>query len=141
MVMAMTGIQSYAASSSSSSSSTSSENLDNQLDKDAFLSLLITQLQNQNPLEPMDNTEYIAQLAQFSSLEQMQQVSQKLDQVAANSSNSAVFALLGHTITYQGTDDAAAVSGVVSAVKYVDGQPMLVINGQEVDPAFVQQVN
>ena len=44
------------------------------LDKDAFLKLLITQMQNQDPLNPMDNKESIAQLAQFSSLEQMQQM-------------------------------------------------------------------
>lgn len=41
------------------------------LDKDAFLKLMLTQLQHQNPLDPMDNTEYIAQMAQFSSVEQL----------------------------------------------------------------------
>lgn len=51
-----------------------------ELDKDAFLSLLVAQLQNQNPLEPMDNTEYIAQLAQFSSLEQMNNMNDLITQ-------------------------------------------------------------
>ncbi len=41
------------------------------MDKEAFLELMVAQLQNQNPLEPMDGTEYAAQLAQFSSLEQL----------------------------------------------------------------------
>jgi len=44
----------------------------NDLDKDAFLRLLTTQLSNQDPLNPMEDREFIAQLAQFSSLEQMQ---------------------------------------------------------------------
>ncbi|CAK7020100.1 hypothetical protein KQI38_19595 [Tissierella carlieri] len=44
----------------------------NDLDKDAFLRLLTTQLANQDPLNPMEDREFIAQLAQFSSLEQMQ---------------------------------------------------------------------
>ena len=42
--------------------------------KDAFLSLLVTQLQNQDPLEPQDNSEFLAQLAQFTSLESLQQI-------------------------------------------------------------------
>ena len=42
------------------------------LDKQAFLKLLTTQLQHQNPLEPMDNQQFVAQMAEFSALEQMQ---------------------------------------------------------------------
>lgn len=53
------------------------------LNKDDFLKLLITQLRHQNPLEPMDNKEYIAQLAQFSSLEQMQNLNLQLANLSA----------------------------------------------------------
>ncbi|HZX20879.1 MAG TPA: flagellar hook capping FlgD N-terminal domain-containing protein [Clostridia bacterium] len=49
------------------------------LDKDAFLRLLITQLQNQDPLNPMEDREFIAQMAQFSSLEQMQNLNKTLE--------------------------------------------------------------
>ena len=48
-----------------------SEAIDSTLGKEDFLNLLVTQLRYQNPLDPMDNTEFVAQLAQFSSLEQM----------------------------------------------------------------------
>ena len=50
-----------------------------QLGKDAFLTLLLTQLQNQDPTSPMENTEMVAQLAQFSQLEQIANVSKGLD--------------------------------------------------------------
>lgn len=53
------------------------------LGKDAFLSLLVTQLQNQDPMQPQDNGEFIAQLAQFSSLEQLQQMNKTLDTIAS----------------------------------------------------------
>ena len=46
------------------------------LDKDAFLKLMVTQLKYQDPLDPQDNSEYVAELAQFSSLEQMTNVAE-----------------------------------------------------------------
>jgi flagellar basal-body rod modification protein FlgD len=52
------------------------------LSRDAFLSLLVTQLQHQDPTEPMDNSQFIAQLAQFSSLEQLTQLNTTLSAIA-----------------------------------------------------------
>ncbi|MCF6270033.1 MAG: flagellar hook capping protein [Melioribacteraceae bacterium] len=49
------------------------------MDKEAFLELMIAQLQNQNPLEPMDGTEYASQLAQFSSLEQLSNLNESMN--------------------------------------------------------------
>ncbi|RQD68211.1 MAG: flagellar hook capping protein [Tindallia sp. MSAO_Bac2] len=48
------------------------------LDKDAFMKLLTTQLSNQDPLNPMEDREFIAQMAQFSSLEQMQNMNESM---------------------------------------------------------------
>ena len=55
-----------------------------ELGKDAFLTLLVTQLQHQDPLSPQDNSEFIAQLAQFSSLEALQNLS-------TNTNNKLIF--------------------------------------------------
>lgn len=70
-------------SSSSSSSSSSTDSLD----KDDFLQLLVTQLEHQDPLNPLDDKEFIAQLAQFSSLEQMQNIASSLDTLNKTVSN------------------------------------------------------
>ena len=53
----------------------------NDLDKNAFLKLLVTQLENQDPLDPQDNSEFVAEMAQFSSLEQMTNMSESLTNI------------------------------------------------------------
>jgi flagellar basal-body rod modification protein FlgD len=75
------------------------------LGKEDFLHLLITQLQNQDPLSPTDHTEFTAQLAQFSSLEQLSNVNDNLEQLQnfqASTNNSQAVSLLGKEITTKG---------------------------------------
>jgi flagellar basal-body rod modification protein FlgD len=59
------------------------------LDKTAFLKLLVEQLKNQDPLQPQDDTAFVAQLAQFSSLEQQMSMNDKLDTLSAQSAGLA----------------------------------------------------
>ena len=54
-------------------------------DTGTFLRLLVTQVQNQDPLNPQDPTEFVSQLAQFSSLEQLLNINKQLEIIAANS--------------------------------------------------------
>ncbi|MCC7124560.1 MAG: hypothetical protein IT178_06915 [Acidobacteria bacterium] len=68
-------------SSSSDAASTSSPATDNTLGQDAFMKLLITQLQNQDPTQPQADGEFLAQLATFSQLEQLQSMNEKLDRL------------------------------------------------------------
>ena len=76
------------------------------LGKDDFLRLLLTQLQHQDPLNPMDNTQFIAQTAQFTSLEQLQNINTALGKLTAASTASGVSqaaALLGKTVKTAGS--------------------------------------
>lgn len=73
--------------------------------KDDFLKLLITQLQNQDPLNPADSTEFTAQLAQFSSLEQLSNVNQNLENLQlyqASLNNAQAVGFIGKEIVAQG---------------------------------------
>lgn len=115
------------------------------LGKDAFLLLLVTQLQNQDPLEPQDNGEYVAQLAQFSALEQMTNVSKGIEDLGkvVNNIDTSVLvgqlsSMIGKTIDWVETIDEAdaegnpisheeKMSGVVSGVTIVEGTPSIVV--------------
>ncbi len=108
------------------------------LGKNDFLNLLVTQLRYQDPLEPVDDKEFIAQMAQFSALEQMQNMNGVL-------TNSQAFNLIGKDVTANFTDpvslDVKTVKGLVSTVKMNNGKTYLVINGQDVEADKVTEVN
>ena len=77
------------------------------LGKNEFLQLLITQMQNQDPMDPMDNRESIAQLAQFSSLEQMQNMVTQVESLRQSSGLADGLLLQGQNV------EARSVSGVL----------------------------
>jgi len=107
-----------------------------QLGQNAFLQLLATQMKYQDPMQPQNNSQFIAQLAQFSSLEQTTNAAQtdtKMLQTlqSVQSMNQFMFAhqLMGTTVQVT-ANTGQAVSGQVSAVKFVNGEPQLVVSGQ-----------
>ena len=59
-------------------------------DKDTFITLLVAQLKNQDPLDPQDSTQFLAQLAQFNSLEQLMSINQRLGQLLDSASAANV---------------------------------------------------
>lgn len=109
----------------------------NQLGKDDFLKLLITQMSNQDPLSPMENTEFIAQMAQFSSLEQMTNMSQNFEKLSAMMNTSAATNTIGHVVEIDLGD--TTTTGVVQAVTR-DAAPQVNVNGQLYDLSRVKAV-
>ena len=108
------------------------------LGKEAFLLLLTTQLQHQNPLEPMDNQQFVAQMAEFSALEQMQNLNKSFAAVALLEAST----LIGKEIeaAEEGTTDRV-ISGVVSSVRLVDGETILQVGDRDVSVNNVQKIS
>ena len=88
-----------------------------------FLRILTTQLNNQDPLKPMDNTEFVAQLAQFTALQESQQTNDKLDSLLNIQSASQSVGLIGRTVTI--SSSGATQSGSVAALDFSSGQALL----------------
>ncbi|MBN1410625.1 MAG: flagellar hook assembly protein FlgD [Spirochaetales bacterium] len=109
----------------------------NELDKDDFLKLLITQLSHQDPTKPMEDKEFIAQMAQFSSLEQMTNMNDGLKKVASLISQNQAVALLGKTVEIM--DGDKLVTGKVDKVSGGTVQQVLV-NGTYYDYTQVESI-
>jgi flagellar basal-body rod modification protein FlgD len=98
-----------------------------------YMKILVTQLQNQNPLEPMDNNEMATQLAMMSQLQQLESMNTNFSQVLSNVEGSYANSLLGKTVSYveqADTGESVVKSGVVSQVYKQDGKNMLVVGDQ-----------
>ena len=108
-------------------------------DKDMFLQLLVAQMRNQDPANPTDSSEFLAQTAQFTALEKMQQVADQTSQLVAIQVAFGASSMVGRTVSYAGPD-GEMLSGVVSSVRFEATGPVLQVNGEDVHFAEVQSV-
>jgi len=108
-----------------------------EMGKDEFLKILITQLSHQDPTQPMQDKEFIAQMAQFSSLEQMTNVSAEISKVAALLTKGQAVSLLGRMVEV--VAGSQVVEGTVDEVSGGD-YPQILVNGLFYDASQVQRV-
>jgi flagellar basal-body rod modification protein FlgD len=102
-----------------------------QVDRDMFLKLMVAQLKNQDPMNPTDSSEFLAQTAQFTSLEKLEQVAAQSAQAYSAQMAFGASSLVGRTVTY--TDEAGdELSGTVSSVRFGPTGPMLGVGTAEV---------
>lgn len=118
-------LENYGMQTSSISKSTKSGS---DMNMDAFLNLLVTQMQYQDPLEPAKNEDFLAQLAQYSSLEQMQNINRSSQMSQAN---QLIGKVVEGNVTNPLTKTIDQVQGVVDSVAYRDGKIFLVVGEKE----------
>ena len=95
------------------------------LGSEDFMELMLVQIQNQNPMEPTDTTEYISQMAEFSSLEQMQSMNNSINTMYA-------FGMMGKEVTVN-NGDGTVTTGLVDSVSMKNGTNYLEIDGVQYD--------
>lgn len=117
------------ATSTSYSGSTAANKATQDLGKDDFLKLLVTQLQSQDPLNPMEDKDFIAQMAQFTSLEQMKNMNTSIQITQAAS-------YIGRQISWA-DDKGVEQTGVVTGVRIVSGEPKVAVGDQTISLAKI----
>src|SRR3954468_22098229 len=122
-------------------SATTKKSDPNVLGKDDFLKLMVAQMKNQDPMNPSDDKDNIAQMAQFSSLEQITNLATATQDLANRMSLTQNVGLLGHDVTYTGAD-GTAVTGKVDGLNIgKDGAATLSVDGTAgIDPKTITSV-
>jgi flagellar basal-body rod modification protein FlgD len=122
----------------SSSAVKTTTNPNDQMGKDAFLKLLVAQLKYQNPLSPMDGTQFIAQTAQLTMTEKLEELATLQTTASAENNKRSAAELVGRTITYD--NGSSVVEGTVTAALMNAGAPVLLIGKTEVPLGKVLEV-
>jgi flagellar basal-body rod modification protein FlgD len=125
--MAVSGVDGVSSTSTNKTTDTTSST--NSLDYNAFLQLLLAQMKNQDPTQPMDSTAYMGQLASFSNVEQGMKMNTKLDSLMSAFYLNQADGVIGRTVT---TADGTVSGKVTSVSIFSDGAVAKLENGKQV---------
>jgi flagellar basal-body rod modification protein FlgD len=128
-----------AASATGTGTASDSLSAASAVDKDMFLKLMVAQLKNQDPMNPTDSSQFLAQTAQFTSLEKLTSVAEQTQQALSAQLAFGASGLVGRTVGYTDAGGAAA-TGAVSSVSFTATGPMLQIGGTDVPLSSITSV-
>ncbi len=107
-------------------------------DADTFMTLLATQLAHQDPLSPMENSDFVAQLAQFSSLGESKAMNKNLGELLALQRMTQAGGLVGRYVEY--LSDGEIVRGRIDSASLTGDTMTLSVNGETVTPGMLRRV-
>ncbi len=129
-----------AASSTSSSQDTKSKSSGSTgVSQEDFMALLLAQIKNQDPLEPMDNSEFMTQLTQMNSLNELQSINTNIEALLSEGQFSNAAAMIGKKVEYS-LDGETTLTGIVTAATIQDGAVVVTIDGVDVPLSDVTKV-
>jgi flagellar basal-body rod modification protein FlgD len=102
------------------------------LGKTDFLNLMVTELKNQDPLNPTDDTQFISELAQFTALESAQNTNTSVDSLVTMTTRAQATQMVGKTVAGILSSNNSTFSGVVQAVDLTGTAPQVIVNNQAV---------
>lgn len=123
--MAIDAVAAYGAAGAAQAQTASTKKSGSDLTMEDFFKLMAAQLQNQNMMDPVDNTEFIAQMAQFSTLSQMTELSNAVNSTFAVS-------MIGKTVNLRSLSENGTIiydSGTVDSITFSEGTAYLEVHG------------
>ena len=121
-----------ATSSTSSTTGSSSTTSSNSVDYNTFLQLLIAEMKNQDPTNPMDTSQYMSQFAQLSTVEQATLTNSKLDSLLSSQALTQADGLIGRNVSFTDTTGAAVTGKIASVSINSDGSVATLEDGTKV---------
>ncbi len=113
---------------------------DDQFGKDTFLKLLVAQLRYQNPLEPQDGSQFLAQTAQFTMVEKLTSLESEMKSSMSANQVLAASSMIGHEVKYKDSNQEDQ-TGVVTSVKLTKDGPVLRIGDEDVPYTQIEEVH
>jgi len=107
--------------------------------KDMFLKLLVAQLKYQNPMEPVDSSQFMAQTAQFTMVEKLEAMAAQTNALVAGEQAQRAAGLLGRQVTYEDSQGATQ-TGVVTGTRLGSDGPVLLLGKTELPLSQVREV-
>jgi len=129
--MNVTSATDTAGTTSTSTGSTKNTST-NTVDYNTFLQLLIAEMKNQDPTNPMDTSQYMSQFAQLSTVEQAMQTNSKLDALLSSSALSQADGLIGRTASFTDSTGATVTGKIASVSINTDGAVATLDNGTKI---------
>jgi flagellar basal-body rod modification protein FlgD len=136
----MTAIDPFASVRAGANTTPTAKSPDDQFGKDTFLKLLVAQLRYQNPLDPQDGSQFLAQTAQFTMVEKLSSLEEEAKSSLAANQTLAASSMIGHEIVYKDANEQDQ-TGVVSSVRITADGPVLKVGNANVPFARVEEVH
>ena len=108
-------------------------------DLSAFMKLLVSQLQHQDPMNPVDDKDFMGQMAQFTSVEQLTNMATSIDRMSTASQSTQSIALIGKTVSWKKADDTMG-EGIATSVSFADGAIKITVGDSQIAPNEIESV-
>ncbi len=114
---------------------------DQMAETDQFMNLLLEQLKHQDPMDPMNNDQFISQMAELTTVERLGAISKSIESLARENSTNQYLGLLGANVSIDSVDSEQPVTGIVDSVRFTEDGAQVVIDGKRINSSDILEIS